>query len=278
MQEKQPLLYLRMNMAQLHLKAGDIVKCRDMVNEGKEELERLTDVHPVVSAAVHWALAQYCKAKQDFAGFYRAAIQYLAFVSSEELPADFRLELAVDIGLSALLGDDVYSFGELLLHPLVSSLDNSPYAWLRELLDCFNRGDLHGYDELCVKHARMLNAQPQLVQNERRLREKITVMSLMEMVFHTPAHQRSMPLTDIAARTKLSVEGVEELLMRCLSLRLMEGRIDQVAGVVHVSWVQPRVLTLPQVAALRDRLVEWVDKVKAMSLSLEQEAVGVAEV
>lgn len=185
---------------------------------------------------------------------------------------------AVDIGLSALLGDDVYSFGELLLHPLVSSLDNSPYAWLRELLDCFNRGDLHGYDELCVKHARMLNAQPQLVQNERRLREKITVMSLMEMVFHTPAHQRSMPLTDIAARTKLSVEGVEELLMRCLSLRLMEGRIDQVAGVVHVSWVQPRVLTLPQVAALRDRLVEWVDKVKAMSLSLEQEAVGVAEV
>ena len=30
--------------------------------------------------------------------------------------------LAVDISLAALLGDKVYSFGELLLHPIVSIL------------------------------------------------------------------------------------------------------------------------------------------------------------
>ena len=30
--------------------------------------------------------------------------------------------LAVDISLAALLGDKVYSFGELLLHPIVSVL------------------------------------------------------------------------------------------------------------------------------------------------------------
>ena len=30
--------------------------------------------------------------------------------------------LAVDISLAALLGDKVYSFGELLLHPIVSTL------------------------------------------------------------------------------------------------------------------------------------------------------------
>ncbi len=29
--------------------------------------------------------------------------------------------LAVDISLAALLGDKVYSFGELLLHPIVST-------------------------------------------------------------------------------------------------------------------------------------------------------------
>lgn len=45
---------------------------------------------------------------------------YLAFVSQDSLPADFRRALAVDISLAALLGEDVYNFGELLLHPIVS--------------------------------------------------------------------------------------------------------------------------------------------------------------
>lgn len=54
-------------------------------------------------------------------------------------------------------------------------LDNSPYKWLHEMLECFNHGDLHMYDALCSKHAAVLNAQPALVENERRLREKVGV-------------------------------------------------------------------------------------------------------
>lgn len=180
------------------------------------------------------------------------------------------------MGLAALLGDSIYGFGDLLLHPIVSALNDS-YTWLREMLECFDAGNLHLYDELCQKHAGALNAQPALVQNERKLREKITILSLMDLVFRTPPDQRSIALTDIAARTKLNEAGVEELLMRCLSLHLLEGSIDQVDGVVHVSWVQPRVLTMPQITQLRDRLSAWVDKVKAASLQLEQEAIGVTE-
>lgn len=41
------------------------------------------------------------------------------------------------------------------------------------MLECFNHGDLHLYDALCSKHAEVLNAQPALVENERRLREKV---------------------------------------------------------------------------------------------------------
>jgi len=52
-------------------------------------------------------------------------------------------------------------------------LDSSPYKWLHEMLECFNHGDLHQYDALCSKHAAVLNAQPALVENERRLREKV---------------------------------------------------------------------------------------------------------
>lgn len=76
-------------------------------------------VDPSVSAAVHNVAALYNKARQDFAGYYRAALQYLCFVSIEDLPLDDRIALARDISLAALLGDSIYSFAELLLHPVV---------------------------------------------------------------------------------------------------------------------------------------------------------------
>ena len=44
----------------------------------------------------------------NYAEFYRSALMYLSFVSSEALPADFKLRLAVDVSLAALLGEHIY--------------------------------------------------------------------------------------------------------------------------------------------------------------------------
>lgn len=79
-------------------------------------------VEPVVSASVYNVASLFAKARQDFTGYYRTALQYLCYVSVEELPQDERIALARDISLAALLGDSVYSFAELLLHPVVRLL------------------------------------------------------------------------------------------------------------------------------------------------------------
>ena len=50
-----------------------------------------------------------------------------------------------------------------------------------------------------------------------------------------PAEQRTIPLSEIAARTKLGGDGVEFLLMKTLSLKLIEGVIDQVDATVQVA-------------------------------------------
>jgi len=160
----------------------------------------------------------------------------------------------------------------------VGALKESSYAWLYDLLDCFHSGDIHRYDELCTKYAAVLNSQPALVAHERRLREKVTVVSLLELLNSLPAEARTVPLTTIAERTKLPADGAEFLLMKAMALHLIEGVIDQVEGAVAVTWVAPRVLTMPEVDALRARLDAWVSKVGATTLALEQEAVGVAEI
>eukprot|EP00899_Mesostigma_viride_P024438 jgi/Mesvir1/5179/Mv15314-RA.1 len=259
----EPLLYIRMQMASIKLNSGDVAACKAAMEEGNAALENLTDLDPSVHACVHWVTSQYHKSQQNFAEFYKSALQYLSYVSVDSLLEASRQSLAADLALSALLGEGVYSFGELVAHPIVKSLETGGAGWLLELLRVFNDGDLEGFDRACVTYAAQLNAQPALVAQERHLREKITILCLLELVSSRPSSERTIPLSAIAERARLPADGVEFLLMKALAAKLIDGKIDQVAGHVRVTWVQPRVVGLPQVSVLKDRLDNWISKVES---------------
>lgn len=246
-------------------------ECKRLLDDGKSTLDSMTDIDPTVYASYHWVSSQYHKSRQEFAEFYKSALLYLAYTTVESLSEPFKLDLAFDLSLAALLGDNIYNFGELLAHPIVKSLLGTSVEWLYYILQAFNSGDLVRYQELCHIHMAALNAQPGLVENEKKMLEKINILCLMEIIFSRPSEDRTIPLRVIAERTKLSVEDVEYLLMKSLSVHLIEGVIDQVQGTVHVSWVQPRVLGIPQIKSLRDRLDNWLHKVHTTVLAVEAE-------
>ncbi|XP_057810093.1 26S proteasome non-ATPase regulatory subunit 13 homolog B [Salvia miltiorrhiza] len=268
---EEPILYINMQIGLLKLEQGDQKECKKLLEEGKSTLDSMTDIDPSVYASYYWISSQYHKARQEFAEFYRSALLYLAYTSVETLSESFKLDLAFDLSLSALLGENIYNFGELLAHPIIKSLMGTKVEWLYYILEAFNSGDLVRYQELCRVHGAALSSQPALVQNEKKLLEKINILCLMEIIFSRPSEDRTIPLSAIAERTKLTVEDVEYLLMKSLSVHLIEGIIDQVEGTVYVSWVQPRVLGIPQIRSLRDRLDNWVDKVHTALLSVEAE-------
>ena len=60
----------------------------------------------------------------------------------------------------------------------------------------------------------------------------VTVRSCMHAC-RLPPDQRKIPLATIAARTKLDIDGVEFLLMRAMSLKLVTGTIDEIDATVH---------------------------------------------
>ncbi|KAK4795288.1 hypothetical protein SAY86_013282 [Trapa natans] len=267
---EEPILYIKMQIALFKL-TYDQKECKKLLEEGKSTLDSMTDIDPSVYASYYWVSCQYHKARREYAEFYRNALLYLAYTSVESMSDSFKQDLAFDLSLSALLGDNVYNFGELLAHPILKSLVGTPVEWLYYILEAFNSGDLARYQELCRVHNAALNAQPGLVENEKKLLEKINILCLMEIIFSRASEDRTIPLSIIAERTKLSVEDVEHLLMKSLSVHLIEGIIDQVEGTVHVSWVQPRVLGIPQIQSLRDRLDGWMNKVHSALLSIEAE-------
>ncbi|KAL2525286.1 26S proteasome non-ATPase regulatory subunit 13B [Abeliophyllum distichum] len=271
MRIEEPILYIKMQIAVYKLEQGDQKECKNLLEEGKSTLDSMTDIDPSVYASYYWISSQYHKSRQEFAEFYQSALLYLAYTSVESLSESFKLDLAFDLSLSALLGENIYNFGELLAHPIIKNLLETKVEWLYYILEAFNSGDLVRYQELCRVHGAALSAQPALVQNDKKLLEKINILCLMDIIFSRPSEDRTIPLNVIAKRTKLTVEDVEYLLMKSLSVHLIEGIIDQVEGTVHVSWVQPRVLGIPQIKSLRDRLDNWTDKVHTALLSVEAE-------
>ncbi|XP_077237840.1 26S proteasome non-ATPase regulatory subunit 13 homolog B [Tasmannia lanceolata] len=271
MRIEEPILYVKMQIAAFKLEQGEQKECKKFLEDGKTTLDSMTDIDPSVYASYHWISSQYHKSRQEFAEFYKSALLYLAYTTVESLSETFKLDLAFDLSLSALLGDNIYNFGELLAHPIIKSLSGTNVEWLYYILQAFNAGDLVRYQELCRVHNAALSAQPALVSNEKKLLEKINILCLMEIIFSRPSEDRTIPLNIIAERTRLSVEDVEYLLMKSLSVHLIEGIIDQVDGTVHVSWVQPRVLGIPQIKSLRCRLDNWVEKVHTALLSVEAE-------
>lgn len=81
---------------------------------------------------------------------------------------------------------------------------------------------------------------PDLAARETQLRQKISLLCLMEMTFKRPSDHRSIKFEEIATETKLPLKEVEILIMKALAQGLVRGAIDQVAGVVNMTWVRTK--------------------------------------
>lgn len=75
-----------------------------------------------------------------------------------------------------------------------------------------------------------------LVRSTPFLRQKLCLMTLIEAVFKRNKESRGrMMFTEISKETRVSVEEVEHLVMKALSLGLIKGKIDEVDQIVQVN-------------------------------------------
>lgn len=81
-----------------------------------------------------------------------------------------------------------------------------------------------------------------------------------------------MTFAEISQETRLPLGEVELLVMKALAQGLVRGAIDQVAGTVNMTWVQPRVLDRTQITGMVQRLDGWCKDVSSMERLLESRA------
>jgi len=257
-------------MGNIHLQQRDMDATKKIRSEAETLLETLDGVSPI-HGRFYELSSNYFKLMGNHADYYRDALRFLGCMDLTEIPSSEQEERAFNLGLAAILGKDVYNFGELLAHPILDVLRNSQKQWLVDLLYSFNSGNIHRFDELKTHWVQ----QPDLAANEFKMRQKITLLCLMEMTFKRAATDRQLTFQEIATETRLPVEEVELLVMRALSLELVKGSIDQVDKNVHMTWVQPRVLDRNQIGLMVQRLKNWSVDVKSMENLVEAKAADI---
>jgi 26S proteasome regulatory subunit N9 len=79
-----------------------------------------------------------------------------------------------------------------------------------------------------------------------------------------------MSFRTISESTKVALDEIEHLIMKAFSLGLLRGTIDQVDGLAHITWVQPKVLDMKQIANMRQRLLDWDSSVNELGHYIEK--------
>ncbi|VDO50254.1 unnamed protein product [Schistosoma margrebowiei] len=243
---------------------NDLPSARQIIENTQSQLDEVEGV-TTVHSRFYQLSSRYYQITGQHAEFYQEALRFLGCVDLNSLSVEEQRGWAFSVGLAAILSDGVYSFGELLMHDVLKSLQGSSQAWLIDLLQAFNRGDLNQLDQLRSRWC----VQADLVAAEPKLKDKVTLLCLVEMVFRQPTNKRTLTFLEISSTTRVPTDQVEHFLMKALSLKLIKGRIDEVNQCVSLTWLQPRVLDKEQIGSMCARLKEWSSTVEGMKNLVE---------
>lgn len=263
-------------LSTLHMAANDRPQSKKAIEHAREIVDSSHDMLPAVHSAFYESAAEYHKVVGTASDFFRNALQFLAYTPPDGLSPDIQRRWAFDIGMAALVGTDVYNFGEVVSRAIVQSLRGTEHEWLLLLLEAFNSGDLSLFDRVCKEASVQMNAQQVLVAHEEFLKQKITILALMELAFSRNV-DNSISFKEIEKACRLPAKEVEYLLMRAMSLGLISGVIDNVSESVTITRVQPRVLGRKSIGAMGKRLKQWCANVNTTISFLNQRAVGLIE-
>jgi len=259
---------LNVEVANWKLKQGNIKEAKSILREQKDFIEKSDFVDNQVNSSYYEIETEYFRVCGLFNDHYKSSLLYLAYTPIESLSKDRKITLAYNLGHSALLGDQIYNFGELLQHPIIESLNGTEFEWLPKLLLSFNRGDLNEFKIL----SKDLSKFSKEIKNEYTfLISKLKLMSLLELVFNTTVSSRKIPFEDISKATDTKLIDVEELILSALAQNLIKGVIDEVLQTVTISWCQSRVLDISQISNVNKNITQWLVKVQNTLDFLEKE-------
>ena len=106
----------------------------------------------------------------------------------------------------------------------MSALDGTEQAWLRQLLTAFHLGQIDAFNTIAAENRDAWDEQPALGVYEEQVKQKVTLLCLMNLATELPPTERTIPFATIADRTQLPVDEVRWCMRgHQLALGCMQG-------------------------------------------------------
>jgi 26S proteasome regulatory subunit N9 len=112
-QDEEAILLLKMHSGLLNVRLGELKLAKTIIDQAQEKLEGKMD--PIIHAKFYETSMEYYKAKGVAALYFKNAILYLSYADLTHVDQATKFALVSDLSFAALLGEDVYNFGELVI-------------------------------------------------------------------------------------------------------------------------------------------------------------------
>lgn len=206
---------------------------------------------------------------------YRLLCKYLVtFDGASASEAANGAAVASQVVSDYLKSPDLFHF-DLKDSPAIAALaSNSQYAPLYQLLTIYLTGSVADFNNFVQSNRVVFQS---LGVTEEAAAGKMKLLALMGLA-HGSAE---IKFSEIASSLDLPAEEVETVVVQAIGKRLMEAKIDQLAGVVTVTKCAPRTFGAPQWQELLGQLASWKKSVgEVMDLGKDEKNMlskGIAE-
>lgn len=112
--DSEAKILLSSTIAELKVILGNIEEASKDLDKLESQLDSLNSTDSSVYASFYKAKSLLLKNKGYIVDFYKTGLQYLAYAQMETVDKEERAALAFDLSLAALVGDEVYNFGDLV--------------------------------------------------------------------------------------------------------------------------------------------------------------------
>lgn len=220
----------------------------------------MADVDSKVFSCLAQVYGLYYKRKDDHENYYKSCLQYLAYTPKSDMTEQQKRELSIKMGMSILLGKNVFNITELLDKDVINSLLGTDFEWLFHMMKTLGNGQIDEFSKTVQGNQDYISKFPNILKEMTYLDQKVRIIALLEMIFQRGKDERSLSFRSIAETCKVENSDVELLVMKAMSLNLIKGTINEVDQQVHIDWCLPRYLNKGHLEIMAAKMRDWESK------------------
>lgn len=256
-------IYLLMNRNEMAQKYLD---------EATDYFNKISCSEPYIYSCYHRVSSQYYLTVGPPELYFSNTLSYISYTPVDEILPEDRITISVNISIAALIGKNIYNFGEILQAPVFKHLINTPYQWLYDLINVINEGNIDNFNIIIGEHMKDIQSQSALSSKLDVIKQKAVIMALLQLIFNKPTKNRVISFDEVCKATKMPMDQVEYIVMRAMSHDLIKGEIDQVKQLITITYLKPKVLTIDEIRSLSKSIGVWIDNIHHLYVDIEDHA------